>query len=386
MNRTIWQRLLEVFAVFAKLGTISFGGPAAHIALMERELVQQRQWLDRQTFLDLLAVSQLIPGPNSTELAIHIGYRRAGWLGLLAAGVSFILPAMVIVALLAYVYQAYAMLPIMQQVMYGIKPVIVAIVLHAIWLMAKTAVKNRVLAGLALASFVALWLGVHELLVLPAVALLYWLQQSAGQAAARLRSSVWALLPLTAWAATAGGTPSKLADPFSMSQMFWVFLKIGAVLYGSGYVLLAYLQADFVERYGALSAQQLLDAVTIGQFTPGPLFTTATFVGYLLHGFPGAWLATVAIFLPAFVFVALISPWTANMRANRHVSLALDGINVASLAFMAVVTVILGRDALVDPISVGLGCAALFVLLRYQWNSAWLVLIGAVCGVGIGWL
>jgi chromate transporter len=384
MNRLYWQRLLEVIAVFAKMGTISFGGPAAHIALMERELVQQKKWLDRQTFLDLLAVSQLIPGPNSTELAIHIGYRRAGWFGLLAAGVSFILPAMLLVAALAFVYEKYALLPMMQHVMYGIKPVIVAVILHALWLLAKTAVKNRSLAILALAAFAALWFGVHELLVLPAVALLYWLQQTVGDASARLRSSGWALLPLTVWASSTVA-PAKIQDPFSMSQMFWVFLKIGAVLYGSGYVLLAYLQADFVERYGALSAQQLLDAVTIGQFTPGPLFTTATFVGYLLHGFPGAWLATVAIFLPAFIFVALLSPWTANMRANRHVSLALDGINVASLAFMGVVTVVLGRDVLLDPLSVGLTCAALFVLLRYQWNSAWLVLAGAVCGVGIGW-
>ncbi len=392
-NSSFRQRLLEVFAVFAKLGTISFGGPAAHIALMQRELVEKRGWLDRQTFLDLNSISQLIPGPNSTELAIHIGYRRAGWAGLVVAGVSFILPAMLIVSVLALVYQKYAMLPFMQYLMSGIKPVVVAIIAHAVWLLAKSAVKNRTLLIVTISSFALMWLGVNELLMIAAAGALYllWEQRQAMRNRFFASPGALALLLLASTqtitkADKGDGTVLHSADGLTLSQMFITFLKIGTVLYGSGYVLIAYLQTDFVERFGALTQQQLLDAVTIGQFTPGPLFTTATFIGYVLHGFQGAWLATLAIFLPAFLFVALVAPWVARLRSNRLIATALDAINCASLAFIALVALALCADLTGTFWQPTLAVLTLFLLLRYTWNSAWFVLGGAVVGAFGYWL
>jgi chromate transporter len=377
------QRLLEVFAVFATLGSISFGGPAAHIALMERELVQKRNWLDRQSFLDLLSLSQLIPGPNSTELAIHIGYRRAGWGGLIVAGIAFIVPAMLIVALLAYLYQTYAMLPAMQNIMFGIKPVIVAIIIHSVWLLAKSAVKNRTLAIIAMLSYGALVLGWHELLVIAVAGIGYLLLQ---KWRAHAKTSLHPFSIVMAASTLVMSTSANANTHFSLSDLFLTFLKIGAVLYGSGYVLIAFLQNDFVERFGVLSQQQLIDAVTIGQFTPGPLFTTATFIGYLTHGFNGAWLATLAIFLPAFVFVALIAPWSHQLRKYQALAWLLDGINVASLAFIAFVSFGLFQHVMSDwqsLLAVGL---TLVLLLRFSWNAAWYVLAGGLIGFFIGYL
>jgi chromate transporter len=390
LRPTLWQRLLEVFAVFAKLGAISFGGPAAHIALMERELVQKRAWIDRQTFLDLNSISQLIPGPNSTELAIHIGYRRAGWAGLVVAGISFVLPAMLIVTLLAFVYEQYAMLPFMQYMMAGIKPVVVAIIAHAVWLLGKSAIKNQALFLLTICSFVAMWFGLHELLTIALAGVIYLIWEQRSTIRTRFFSSPLAASALLISAATdtltrsgeAAGAPLQQVDGMTLSQMFWTFLKIGAVLYGSGYVLIAYLQTDFVERFGALSPQQLLDAITIGQFTPGPLFTTATFIGYMLHGFDGAWLATVAIFLPAFLFVALVAPWVSRLRGNRFIATTLDAINCASLAFIALIATTLCADLAGNIWQPLLAIITLLLLLRYSWNSAWLVLGGAAIGAG----
>ncbi len=381
------RRILELLRVFARLGVISFGGPAAHIALMERELVQKRDWLDHQTFLDMLSISQLIPGPNSTELAIHIGYKRAGWLGLVAAGIAFIVPAMVIVACLAFLYERYAMLPILQNMLLGIKPVIVAIIAHSVWQLAKSAVKNRHLAIVAACSLLFLAFGVHELLTILLAGLVYWAwMRWRGAAGGTHLHPATGFTALAMFAGSAFGTTSSLAAKnmtsfFPLSELFWTFLKIGAVLYGSGYVLIAYLQRDFVDRLGVLTQQQLLDAVTIGQFTPGPLFTTATFIGYLTHGFSGAWLATLAIFLPAFVFVAIVAPWMVKLRANAQLAQLLDGINCASLAFIAWIGFTLVRDIATQPLQLIIASAAFLLMLRFSWNSAWYVLVGAIIGI-----
>lgn len=386
MNRQTWQRLLEVFAVFAKLGLISFGGPAAHIALMERELVQKRKWLDRQTFLDLNSVSQFIPGPNSTELAIHIGYKRAGWLGLVAAGVAFIMPAMIVVAVIAAFYVQYAALPQVEQMFYGIKPVIAAIIVHAVWLLAKSAVKNTALAVIGQLSLAAIWFGVYELVVLAAAGIGYWLwqtRQTRKTTTLGLHPASF-LLPITAISGTLlakAGTPLAATGNISPETVFWTFVKIGAVLYGSGYVLYAYLQTDFVTRLGAITEQQLIDAVTIGQFTPGPLFTTATFIGYLLHGYGGAVLATIAIFLPAFLFVALIAPWTEQIRRRPALAVILDGVNVGSLAFIAFIAGSLLQTVATDGLQLTIAVISFVCLLRFPWNSAWYVLAGAAFGL-----
>jgi chromate transporter len=380
MKPSLTQRLLEVFAVFFKLGAISFGGPAAHIALMERELVQKKQWLDRQTFLDLVSLSQLIPGPNSTELAIHIGYKRAGWLGLIVAGIAFIVPAMLIVLALAILYVKYATLPQMENIFYGIQPVIVAIIAQAVWLLAKMAIKDRALALLACLSFILIWLGLQELIVLVGAGIVYLLWKKYDDQSHRLSAhpSFFLFFSVNMLNSTAhdGGT--------GIQQMFWTFLKIGAVLYGSGYVLVAYLQSDFVERTAALEPQQLLDAITVGQFTPGPLFTTATFIGYILHGLNGAWLATLAIFLPAFLFVALIAPWSAKLRQHRALSFLLDGINVASLAFLAWVACSFAVQITSDVWQIVLALISLFLLIKYNWNSVWFVLVGGIFGLIFG--
>jgi chromate transporter len=375
----------EVARVFLTLGVIGFGGPAAHIALMREELVRRRRWVTEQQFLDLLGATNLIPGPNSTEMAIHLGYLRAGWPGLLVGGICFIAPAMVIVMALAALYVAFGTRPESVAILYGVKPVVMAVVVQALWALARTALKTRVLAAGG-AVIVALALGgVNE------IALLFI-------GGATLAVLVAARPPARAAAAVLGiaGAPAvALAAPatVTLGTLFATFLKIGAVLYGSGYVLLAFLRADFVERLGWLTDQQLLDAISIGQVTPGPVLTTATFIGYLLGGWPAALLATLAIFLPAFVFVALSGPMIPRLRRWRWTAALLDGVNVAALALMAAVTWQLARAALVDEplrlggapavaLAVALAVAAgAILLLRTRVNSAWLVAGGAVIGL-----
>ena len=374
--------LREVARLFLTLGVIGFGGPAAHIALMREEVVRRRRWLTEQQFLDLLGATNLIPGPNSTEMAIHLGYLRAAWPGLLVAGVCFIAPAMVIVMALAAVYVAYGARPEAQALLYGVKPVIIAVVVQALWALARTALKTPTLAaGGAVIVALALW-GVNEiaLLFIGGVAL-------AGIVGARARAGAAAALLLLS-PAVALAAPSSV----SLGTLCAVFLKIGSVLYGSGYVLLAFLRADFVDRLGWLTDQQLLDAIAIGQVTPGPVLTTATFIGYVLGGWPGALLATLAIFLPAFVFVALSGPVIPRLRAWRWTAALLDGVNVASLALMAVVTLQLARAALVDDplqrfgpggvaLAFALAAVSAVLLLRFRINSVWLVAGGAAVGL-----
>ncbi|MFL5338803.1 MAG: chromate efflux transporter [Gemmataceae bacterium] len=369
--------LRTVGLLFLRLGATSFGGPAAHIALMEDEIVRRRGWITHAEFLDLLGAANLIPGPNSTEMAIHIGHRVAGWKGLLVAGSCFILPAAVIVAALAWVYVRFAALPPVAGVLYGVKPVVIAIVVQALWKLGRTCVKSWPLAALAVVAAALCAVGVHELAVLFGAglltALVRWLRTKPKPAGTTPLAVFGTALP---WANAVGG-----AAPFGLWPLFLVFLKVGAVLFGSGYVLLAFLRADLVERTGWMTEQQLLDAIAVGQVTPGPVFTTATFVGYVLAGPAGAVVATVGIFLPAFVFVALSVPLLPRLRRSAIAGAFLDGVNVASLALMAVVTWQLGRAALVDVPTVLLAAASAGLLLRYRINSSWLVLAGAAAGL-----
>lgn len=375
------HRLREVAGFFLKLGCIAFGGPAAHIAMMDDEVVRRRGWVTREQFLDLLGAANLIPGPSSTELAIYLGRRRAGWRGLLLAGTCFICPAMVLVLSLAMAYVHFGTLPEVGWLLYGVKPVIIAIVLQALWNLGRTAVKGPLTAAVGVAAVALSFLGVNLLVILLASGLLLLAIATLRRASGRLASvAAWAgsgLLPPVASAVTAGGQVA----PVSLWLLTGVFLKVGAILFGSGYVLLAFLRADLVQHFGWVTDRQLIDAIAVGQVTPGPVFTTATFIGYLVAGLPGALLATLGIFLPSFVLVAATYPIIPKLRQSRWTAGCLDGVNVASLGLMAAVTWHLARAALVDPVTIGIGVAAAGVLFRWRVNSAWLVIGGAGIGV-----
>ena len=363
-------KLGELACLFLKLGTIAFGGPAAHIAMMEEEVVRRRKWLGREEFLDLLGATNLIPGPNSTELAIHIGYKRRGWAGLVIAGVSFILPASLIVTTIAWFYVRYGKLPEVGSVLYGLKPVIIAIVLQALWGLAKTAVKTKLLAIIGVVVLVLSFLHYNELVLLFAAGLF-----AMAAHLVKYRTTAQSLLPLGFL------LQSSAPAAFSLSALFLFFLKVGSVLFGSGYVLLAFLRGDLVERYGWLTNDQLLDAIAVGQITPGPVFTTATFIGYILAGGYGATVATVGIFLPAFVFVALSGWLVPRLRRSKTMGAFLDGINIGSLALMMFVTFELGRSALIDWLTIFLCLVSFVLLIRFKVNSAWLILGGALVGL-----
>ncbi|WP_199304301.1 chromate efflux transporter [Microcoleus sp. FACHB-1515] len=365
------HRLKELASVFLKLGTIAFGGPAAHIAMMNDEVVQRRQWFSNEKLMDLLGITNLLPGPNSTELAIHIGYERAGWRGLLVAGSCFILPAMLIVWALAALYVRSQAIPQFEWLLYGIKPVIIAIVLQALWKLGKSAIKDYWTAIAAAAVIALYFFGINELLLLLLAGGLVMLAQQARRLAAA------GMLPLTI--ATVAPAPTSTTEANWLS-VFLIFLKIGSVLYGSGYVLLAFLQRELVDRNAWLTSQQLLDAIAIGQLTPGPVFTTATFIGYLLAGNAGAIAGTIGIFLPAFLLVGIVNPWVPRLRRSRWLSSFLNGVNAASLGLMAAVTFELGRAALVDWLTAIVAIVSAIVVFRLRVNSAWLVLAGAIVG------
>jgi len=372
------QRLKELASVFFRLGLIAFGGPAAHIAMMEDEVVERRKWMPRERLLDLIGVTNLIPGPNSTELAIHIGYDRGGWTGLFIAGSCFILPAMTMVWILAAIYARFQTVPQVEWLLYGIKPVIIAIVVQALWKLGKKALKDTPTVIAAIAIIALFFLGFNEILLLLLAGVGVMLVKNLWRSN---NTAAW-LFPLTGVMAQTGNVPTAAPAtyPATWVQTFLFFLKIGSVLYGSGYVLLAFLQRDLVERMGWLTSQQLLDAVAIGQFTPGPVFTTATFIGYLLAGNAGAIAATIGIFLPAFVLVGLISPLASKLRRSPWASGFLDGVNAASLGLMAVVTFQLGQAALVDPLTIIVAIISAFLVFRTKLNSAWLVLAGGAIG------
>ena len=388
--------LRELGVLFLRLGVTAFGGPAAHVAMMRDEVVDRRRWLNDGEFLDLVAATHLIPGPNSTELAIHIGYRRGGLAGLALAGVCFILPAALIVAGVAAAYARYGETPQVGWLTYGIGPVVIAIVAQALVKLGQAALGRWTHAAVAAGALAAALGGVNELAVLAAGGAIGLAAAtrpngpgSGAAAGARLAAVPAALLRVlhgtgaaaaAAAAAGAGAAATGAAVPFTLARLTWFFLKTGSVLFGSGYVLLAFLRADLVERWGWLTDQQLIDAITVGQITPGPVFTTATFIGYLLGGWAGAALATAAIFAPGFVFVALTQPLIPRLRASPALGGCLDGVVAASLGLMAAVTWQLARAALVDLPAALIAGASAVVLFRWRPNSTWLILGGAAAG------
>jgi chromate transporter len=367
------RALRELAAVFLRLGATAFGGPAAHIAMFENEVVRRRGWLERERFLDMLGATQLIPGPNSTEMAIHVGYERAGYAGVVVAGVSFILPAALITLALAWGYVRFGALPEAGAFLYGAKPAIIAVLVQALWRLGEVALRSARLVLAAGAALCASALGAPELVVL--------IGTGAAMAAARARGVASLLAPIAIGGAPAASGGAAVATAFSLSALFLFFLKVGAVLFGSGYVLLAFVRADLVERWQWLTNAQLLDAIAVGQVTPGPLFTSATFIGYLLAGPAGAALATVGIFLPAFAYVALLAPILPRLRRAAASAAFLDGINAASAALVALVTWELVRSAIVDATTLGIAGAGAVALLRFGVNSAWIVLCGGAVGV-----
>ena len=368
------RRWLEVGGLFLRLGLTSFGGPAAHTAMMHDEVVTRRCWLSDAEFLDLVAATNLLPGPNSTETAIHLGRRRAGWAGFFAGGLAFILPATLIVLTLSILYVRFGSTAEAGWLLYGTKPVVIAILVQALFRLGHKAIRNALSLAVGLAALAAYFTPVNEVVLLLVGGAV--LMVATNWRRLRASSPAVLFLPLTSLTPWAVGVV-----PFSLPLLFLTFLKIGAVLYGSGYVLFAFLNADFVDRLGWITQQQLVDAIAIGQVTPGPLFTSATFIGYLLAGPPGALLATVAMFLPSFAFVALAGPLIPRLQASPWTRSFLDGVVAASLGLMASVTLDLGRAALTDPATILTGAAALFLLLRFRVNSSWLIVGGAIVGV-----
>ena len=368
------QRIAEVGRVFLRFGLTAFGGPAAHISMFHDEFVKRRKWLDEQHFLDLLGATNLIPGPNSTEMAIHLGYLRAGWKGLILAGTSFIAPAMLIVTVIAYFYVKYGSTPQAEWILYGVEPVVIAIILQALVSLSKKAITGYKTLLVAVLAIIIYFLKFSPLLALIiGGALMLGFSQIS-----KIRDFVSImLLPASSLLVT----QTSAAQPYSLPVLFLTFLKIGSVLYGSGYVLLAFLNADFVRDLGWLTNQQLLDAVAIGQFTPGPVFTTATFIGYILGGIPGALAATIGIFLPSFVFVAISNPIIPKLRNSPVAGHILDGINAASLGLMAAVLVQLARTSISDTLTVLVAVISAILLFKFRVNTTWLILGGILIGL-----
>ncbi len=360
--------------LFLRLGFTAFGGPVAHIAMYQDEVVKRRKWLTDQQFLDLIGITNLIPGPNSTEMVLHIGLRRAGWAGFFLGGFSFILPSVAMVLLLAWLYTRYGTTPQASWLFGGVQPVVVAIIAQALWGLSRTALKSLFSGMVAVAALVLYLFNIHPLVIILSCAIVVMLVENAP----RLHNTHLTTLILSYGSLA---SPSVAFIPFSLPLLFLTFLKIGAVLYGSGYVLLAFLHADFVARLGWLTDSQLLDAIAIGQITPGPVFTSATFIGYILGGFPAAILATIGIFLPSFVFVALSSSLIPYLRSSPWLASLLDGVILASLGLMAGVTWQLTAPLLTEFWSVVIILVSCVMLLIYRINTTWLILAGALAGL-----
>ena len=376
------QRLKEVALLFLRLGATAFGGSAAYIAIMQRETVTKRRWVDDQNFLDMLGISNLIPGPTATEMALYLGLERAGWLGYLASGLLFIIPGMLITIAVAWAYVRYAALPAVGWLLYGIKPVIIAIIIKALWDLGRKGVKGPLTALVGGAAIAAYLLGLNALAVLFAGAAVVLVFQS-GKRFWTHPSSLFLLSPMLPLR-----LPTFAADkvPFKQTTLFLTFLKIGALIYGGGYVLYAFFNSEFVSHLGWLTHQQLLDAIAVGQVTPGPVFSSATFVGYLMGGWQSALLATLAIFLPAFFFVALASRILPSIRKAWWAGALLDGVNVSALGLMAAVTWQLGRTAVIDWFTIVLLISTFILVLRVKINSTWIILGGALIGIAYKFL
>ena len=371
--------LAELALVFLKLGTLAFGGPAAHIAMMEDEFVRKRHWITHAEFLDRLAAASLLPGPSSTEVAIFIGHTKRGWVGLIVAGCCFIIPAAVLVTLIAVVYVRFGSLPKVAGILYGIKPAVIAIILQALWNLARTATKTMFLAVIGVIAVVLNAIGLAPLAVLAIAGIAsggwLWVKRNG--------SAALAVIPLSGrFALIAGTAAATVSAPVSLLRLFLSFLKIGSIVFGRGYVLLAFLREEFINRLHWLSEKQLIDAVAVGQFTPGPVFTTGTFIGYLVAGIPGALAATVGIFVPGFILVALSGSLLPKLRRSALAAAILDGVVVGSLALMAVVAWQLGRASIVDWRTFCILIASAVLLLRFRVNSAWVITGAAI----VGWL
>ncbi len=364
--------LKEIARVFLKLGIIGFGGPAAHIAMMRDEVVVKRKWISDDHFLDLIGATNLIPGPNSTEMAIHVGRERGGWKGLLIAGACFILPAVLITAFFAWLYKVYGQLPEVQPFIYGIKPAIIAIILGAVFPLARRSFKTKTLIALGGLVLAGALLQIHEITLMLAAgifSLLVWMVKN------RRLNDVQGLMPFTILQILQTGAVSATS-----AKLFWTFLKIGSVLYGSGYVLFAFLDTELVAT-AIMTRQQLIDAVAVGQITPGPVFSTVTFIGYQINGWPGAAAATLGVFLPAFAFVALLNPLVKRMRGNPRLAAFLDGVNVAAVAVIAAVCIEMGKETITEwrtMLIAGVSLLAVFGLRKV--NNAWIVAGGAILG------
>lgn len=364
--------LKDIAKLFLKLGIIGFGGPAAHIAMMQNEVVVKRKWLTEQHFLDLIGATNLIPGPNSTEMAIHIGYEKGGWKGLIAAGLCFILPAVFITGFFAYLYKLYGQLPEVQPFVYGIKPAIIAIILGAIFPLAKKSFKSAELIFIGLLVLAGSLLGINEIYLMFGAGFFALLL---AYVRSKKSNHINGLLPFTLLQITNTTLLSA-----SNAKLFWIFLKIGAILYGSGYVLFAFLDTELVAT-GLLTRQQLMDAIAVGQFTPGPVFSSVTFIGYQINGWTGAVISTIAIFLPSFVFVALLNPLVKRMRNSELFSAFLDAVNAASVALIAAVCFEMGKDAVTDWRTILIAMASLSVAFGYRKvNSVFVVLGGSFVG------
>jgi chromate transporter len=384
------NRLIELAKLFLKLGVTGFGGPVAHIAMIEDEVVKRRQWLTQEYFLDLLGATNLIPGPNSTEMAIHIGYIYAGWLGLVVSGISFILPAVLITGVFAFTYVSYGSVPEFSPLLYGIKPVVLAIILNAVFGLGKKALKNKQLLIIAVLVALVNYFGkVNEVitLLLGGILGMIWLHNIATHSDKQTNLLITAL--------TLGTTLPKvtLTPTVSIWQLGLFFLKVGSVLFGGGYLLIAFLQGELVDQYHWLTQQQLLDAIAIGQFTPGPILSTATFIGYIISGLPGAIVATVGIFLPSFLFVVLLNPVIPWLRKSPWTRGFLDAVNASAVALMIVTTLQIGvktldlaRFPLLDLFSVFMFLIAAVLITRFRINAPWLVLGGGLISMGLGLL
>jgi len=374
--------LSELAFVFLKLGTIAFGGPAAHIAMMEDEFVRKRRWITEEDFLDRVAAASLIPGPSSTEVGIFIGGSLRGWTGLIVAGSCFIIPAAFLVSLIAAAYVRFGSLPQAEGILRAIKAVVIAIIIQALWNLGKTAAKTRLLALIGVASVVLNFVGVSPLLVLTfagaSSGIMQWLQKSKGDPVALCAISLSKVFSPTGLT----GLAVAVAMPISLGRLFLSFLKIGSLVFGSGYVLLAFLRSEFVDHLHWLTEKQLIDSVAVGQFTPGPVFATATFIGYLLGGLPGAVVATLGIFVPGFVFVAISGPLIPKLRRSPAAGAVLDGVVAGSLALIAVVAWQLGKAAIRDWLTISILAVSVIAIFRLKINSAWLILGAAI----VGWI
>ena len=394
MSATNGRSLRELASLFTRLGFTAFGGPAAHVAMLHDEVVTRRGWMSEQHFLDLIGATNLIPGPNSTEMVMHVGKERGGWKGLIIAGACFILPAAVLVTILAWAYVTYGATPQGESLLYAVKPVVVVIVLQALIKLGRKAVKSWLLAVIGIGVFALYLLGVNELVLLFGTAVLMLIitfirRQFIAALLIPPLSGEWQVSEWRElWRLSLSKPLQTIFDgvPVDLAQLFLIFLKVGAVLYGSGYVLLAFLRNDLVLRLGWLTDQQLVDAIAIGQVTPGPILTTATFIGYVLAGIPGAVVATLGIFLPSFIFVMILNPLVPRMRQSPWTAALLDGVNVAALGLMAGVTLFIGRTAVIDIPTIILALVTVVLLFRFKVSTIWLVLGAAAIGLALSFV